>query len=74
MEGQPGEGGLHEAVSWVARNWDAFEGKTIQAVIPLKGKQGAAVLICSDGTFTVVPAMAPEPYESGEALSMPGAP
>ena len=33
--------------------WEALKGKTIEAVIPLKGKQGAAVLICSDGTFTV---------------------
>jgi len=43
-------------------NWDALAGKTIKAVIPLKGKQGAAVLVCTDGTFTIVPPMAPEPY------------
>ncbi|HSF68027.1 MAG TPA: hypothetical protein VLA67_11440 [Nitrospiraceae bacterium] len=49
-------------------NWDALAGKTIKAVIPLKGKQGAAVLVCTDGTFTIVPPMAPEPYELGEAL------
>jgi hypothetical protein len=45
-------------------------GKTIKAVIPLKGKQGAAVLVCTDGTFTIVPPMAPEPYELGEALAV----
>ena len=37
-------------------NWEALTGKTIKAVIPLKGKQGAAVLVCTDGTFTIVPA------------------
>lgn len=50
-------------------NWEAMTSKTIQAVIPLKGKQGAAVLVCTDGTFTIVPPMAPEPYELGEALA-----
>jgi len=38
------------------------------AVIPLKGKQGAAAIICTDGTFTVAPPMAAEPYELGETL------
>jgi hypothetical protein len=51
-------------------NWSALIGKTIKTVIPLKGKQGAAVLVCMDGTFTIVPPMAPEPYELGEALEM----
>jgi hypothetical protein len=51
-------------------NWEALAGKTIKAVIALKGKQGAAVLVCTDGTFTIVPPMAPEPYELGEALAM----
>jgi diglucosylglycerate octanoyltransferase len=49
-------------------NWESVADKTIQAVIPLKGKQGTAVLVCTDGSFTIVPAMAPEPYELGEAL------
>jgi len=48
--------------------WGALVGKTVEVVIPLKGKQGAAVLVCSDGTFTIVPLMAPEPYQLGEAL------
>jgi hypothetical protein len=51
-------------------NWETLAGKTIKAVIPLKGKQGAAVLVCIDGTFTIVPPMAPEPYELGEALAV----
>jgi hypothetical protein len=51
-------------------NWEALAGKTIKAVIALKGKQGAAVLVCTDGTFTIVSPMAPEPYELGEALAV----
>ena len=51
-------------------NWETFTGKTIKAVIPLKGKQGAAVLVCTDGSFSIVPAMASEPYELGEALAV----
>jgi hypothetical protein len=51
-------------------SWEAMTGKTIKAVTPLKGKQGAAVLVCTDGTFTIVPAMASEPYELGEALAV----
>ena len=51
-------------------NWEALEGKTIKAVIPLKAKQGAAVVVCADGAFTIVPPMAPEPYELGEALAV----
>jgi diglucosylglycerate octanoyltransferase len=51
-------------------NWEALAGKTIKAVIALKGKQGAAVLVCTDGAFTIVPPMAPEPYELGEALGV----
>ena len=51
-------------------SWEALTGKTIKAAIPLKGKQGTAVLVCTDGTFTIVPAMASEPYELGEALTV----
>jgi hypothetical protein len=51
-------------------NWEALTGKTIKAVIALKGKQGTAVLVCTDGAFTIVPPMAPEPYELGEALAV----
>ncbi len=51
-------------------NWDSLAGRTIKAVILLKGKQGAAVLVCTDGAFTIVPPMASEPYELGEALAV----
>ena len=50
-------------------HWDALKGKTIEAVIPLKSKQGAAAIICTDGTFTVAPPMMTEPYELGETLT-----
>jgi hypothetical protein len=51
-------------------NWESLADKTIKAVISLKGKQGAAVLVCTDGTFTIIPPMATEPYELGEALTV----
>ncbi len=50
-------------------SWEALKGKTIEAVIPLKGKQGAAAVICTDGTFIVTPPMGAEPYELGETLT-----
>ncbi|MDF0675320.1 MAG: hypothetical protein P0120_13420 [Nitrospira sp.] len=49
-------------------DWKSFEGKAIQAVIPLTGKPGAAVIVCSDATFTVVSALSPEPWTLGQAL------
>jgi hypothetical protein len=49
-------------------DWKLCEGKTVQAVIPLTGKQGAAVVAFADGSFTVVPPLAPEPWELGQAL------
>jgi hypothetical protein len=51
-------------------SWETLKGRTIEAVIPLKGKQGAAAIICTDGTFTVAPPMATEPYELGETLTV----
>jgi hypothetical protein len=50
-------------------SWEALKGKTIEAVIPLKGKQGAAAVICTDGSFLITPPMAVEPYELGETLT-----
>jgi hypothetical protein len=50
-------------------DWKSFEGKTVQAVIPLTGKPGAAVMVCSDATFAVVPALSPEPWALGQALA-----
>jgi hypothetical protein len=49
-------------------NWDAVTGKTVEAVTPLTGKQGAAVVSFTDGSFLVVPPLAPEPWELGQAL------
>ena len=48
-----------------------FAGVTrpVVVVIPLKLKQGAAAIICSDGTFTIAPPMMTEPYELGETLT-----
>jgi hypothetical protein len=49
-------------------DWNTCEGKTVQAVLPLTGKQGAAVIVFTDGTFTIVPPLAPEAWEFGQAL------
>jgi diglucosylglycerate octanoyltransferase len=49
-------------------DWRALEGKTVQAVVPLTGRQGAAVVVFTDGSFAVVPPLAPEPWELGQAL------
>jgi hypothetical protein len=63
-----------EKVSFMKRfpgligNWESIAGKSIETVIMLKGKQGAAAIVFTDGTFTIAPPMAGEPYELGEAL------
>jgi hypothetical protein len=49
-------------------DWKTCEGKTVQAVIQLTGKQGAAVVIFADGSFIIVPPLAPEAWEFGQAL------
>ncbi|UVT20933.1 MAG: hypothetical protein H8K03_03185 [Nitrospira sp.] len=49
-------------------NWNACEGKTIRAVIPLTGKPGAAVVVFTDASFTIVPPLTPEPWAVGQAL------
>lgn len=49
-------------------DWQACAGKTVSAVVPLTGKPGAAVVVFTDGSFTVVPPLAPEPWELGQAL------
>ena len=49
-------------------DWKACEGKTVQAVVPLTGRQGAAVIVFRDGSFVVVPPLSPEPWELGQAL------
>jgi hypothetical protein len=49
-------------------DWQSCEGKAIQCVIPLTGKPGAAVIVFSDTSFTIVPPLAPEPWALGQAL------
>lgn len=49
-------------------DWKHCEGKTVQAVVPLTGKPGAAVVVFGDGAFTVVSPLNPEPWELGQAL------
>lgn len=51
-------------------SWQALEGKTVEAVIALKGKEGAAAIFFSDGSFTITPPMVVEPYELSEALTV----
>ncbi len=48
--------------------WDQASGKTVAAVVPLRGKERAAVLVFTDGSFAAVPPLAPEPWELGQAL------
>ena len=49
--------------------WQICQGKTVQAVTPLTGKSGAAVIVFTDGSYFVVPPLAPEAWELGQALS-----
>jgi hypothetical protein len=48
--------------------WQSCQGKTVEAVTPLTGKQGAAVVTFTDGSYVVVPPLAPEAWEFGQAL------
>ena len=49
-------------------DWKHCEHKTVQTVVPLTGKPGASVIVFTDGSFTVAPLLAPEPWELGQAL------
>ncbi len=57
-----------KAFPGLLRHWEQLAGKTVEAVTPLKSKAGAAALICTDGSFVVLPPLTAEPYELGEAL------
>ena len=57
-----------KAFPGLLRHWEALAGKTVEAVTPLKSKAGAAALICTDGSFVVLPPLTTEPYELSEAL------
>jgi hypothetical protein len=49
-------------------SWEGTAGKTVETVRPLRGKEGAAVVVFTDGSFIPTPPLAPEPWELGEAL------
>jgi hypothetical protein len=49
-------------------DWQACQSKTVETVTPLTGKQGAAVVTFTDGSYVVVPPLAPEAWELGQAL------
>jgi hypothetical protein len=49
--------------------WDSLKGKSVEIVIGLKSRTGSAVVVFTDGSFTIVPPPAAEPYELGEALA-----
>ncbi len=50
-------------------SWEQARDKTVEAVAPLKSKPGAAVVIFTDGSFAVVPPIAPEPWELTDGLA-----
>jgi|CXWL01.1.fsa_nt_gi hypothetical protein len=50
-------------------SWAAAQGKTVGAVFLLPSKPGSSAMLFTDGTFLVTPALAPEPWQLGEALS-----
>ena len=49
-------------------DWTDCVGKSVERVLPLTGRQGAAILLFTDGCFVVVPPIQPEPWELGQAL------
>ncbi len=57
-----------KAFPGLLQDWGDLSGKTVATVVPLTSKSGSAALICTDGTFVVVPALGSQPYELGEAL------
>ena len=57
-----------KAFPGLLRHWEALAGKTVEAVTPLKSKAGAAALICTDGSFVVLPPLTTALYGLGEAL------
>lgn len=50
------------------QQWHSCKGKTVGAVTPLTGREGAAVLTFTDGTFVVAPPFTAGPWELGQAL------
>lgn len=50
------------------QSWEKLVGRTVQSVTPLKSKPGGAVLVCTDGSFVVIPPLAPEPRDLKEGI------
>jgi len=48
--------------------WEQAKDKTIEAVVSLPSKPEVAVLVFTDGTFTIAPPLAPEPWQLTEGL------
>lgn len=68
MEGQHAKVAFAQQFPGLLLSWQACQGKTIRAVLPLTGKPGAMVIVFTDATFTIVPPLAPEPWAIGQAL------
>ena len=49
--------------------WEQALGKTLEAIVALPSKPGAAVLVFQDGAFTIASPLAPEPAEIKEGLA-----
>ena len=49
--------------------WEQTHGKTVESVTPLPSKATAAVLVFTDGSFTIAPPLSPEPWELAEGLA-----
>ncbi len=50
--------------------WEETAGKTIQSITPLPSKPTAALILFSDGSFTIAHPIAPEPRELTEGLTV----
>ncbi len=51
-------------------HWEQLAGKTIEAVMPLKSKAGAAAVVFTERSLIVAPPLTAEPYQLGEALQL----
>ncbi len=52
------------------QSWEKLAGHTVQSVTPLQSKPGGAVLVFTDGSFAVVPPLAPEPRDLKEGITV----
>lgn len=49
--------------------WEQAKGKTLEGVVSLPSKPGAAVLVFTDGAFTIASPLGPEPWQLTEGLA-----